>query len=694
MVDILNKFGWTYVSVLYVDSDYGETAAKTVRKLTKDFGICIAVDRVVSDSFQQSDWDLTVSMLLNARNARAVLLIMHISPAIELFKAVKRADAMGVFQWIGSDGVSVGIADLGDSADAAEGILTIRPGFDYAREFNTWFKGLHPAIRSDNPYFMEHWELYFDCSWTNGTGKPTCDEDNRMTEANGFAPMSFATLVIDTTLVFAHALHSLIEERCPGVVGQNVSKCINGSLLLKYLLEVEFQGHIGRVKFDKQGDILAQYDIEQLQNKSSDYKQVAVASWDADVGHVQLVDQNPIIWVTSESVSLETPESVCSKPCGKGEFYLQKELSCCWECRKCRNNEYLVSNQTSCKECPELMWPVESLTSCESVQPEHMRWGDSLAITILTFSIIGIILAAFILAFFIRHNNAKLIKACSRELAYLILTGVFVSYLTAIFFLAKPEDHFCYVEHFGFSLSFAWIYAPLFTRTNRIYRIFASGKKTKKRPPLVSPRSQVIIASLLITIEVIISIITAAVNPPGIEQRMPVKTEKFVELLCKLPIQGIVASLAYNILLVAMCSFYAFKTRKLPDNFNESKFISMCVYTTLVIWLAFIPTYFTTSAAYFRVVLLSVALILNATVVLAFLYAPKVYAIAYVDADTIQINQLNPTTSVSPLAGSSNMTSLQGQGRVAASITVEPRPFTAREATYEHHHDLAVATIS
>ena len=47
-------------------------------------------------------------------------------------------------------------------------------------------------------------------------------------------------------------------------------------------------------------------------------------------------------------------------------------------------------------------------------------------------------------------------------------------------------------------------------------------------------------------------------------------------------------------LLVTICTTYAFKTRKIPENYNESKFIGFTMYTTCIIWLAFIPIWYGT----------------------------------------------------------------------------------------------------
>ncbi|KAG5884332.1 hypothetical protein JTB14_007841 [Gonioctena quinquepunctata] len=80
--------------------------------------------------------------------------------------------------------------------------------------------------------------------------------------------------------------------------------------------------------------------------------------------------------------------------------------------------------------------------------------------------------------------------------------------------------------------------------------------------------------------------------------------------------------------LITTCTVYAVKTRKIPENFNESKFIGFTMYTTCIIWLAFIPIYFGTGNAYeTQLTTLCVATSMNATVALVCLYSPKVYII-------------------------------------------------------------------
>ncbi len=79
-----------------------------------------------------------------------------------------------------------------------------------------------------------------------------------------------------------------------------------------------------------------------------------------------------------------------------------------------------------------------------------------------------------------------------------------------------------------------------------------------------------------------------------------------------------------------VCTVYAVLTRKIPEAFNESKYIGFTMYTTCIIWLAFVPIYFTSSQSNhiaLNLTTMSVAISMSATVTLLCLFTPKVYII-------------------------------------------------------------------
>ena len=117
------------------------------------------------------------------------------------------------------------------------------------------------------------------------------------------------------------------------------------------------------------------------------------------------------------------------------------------------------------------------------------------------------------------------------------------------------------------------------------------------------------------------------------------------ELLCsENPFIGLSVTLAYNLLLLVVTTYFAFRTRKVPQNFNEAKFINLTMYTLCVLWLAFIPTHFITTAlrTSFHTGSLVIAIILSATVTLCCLLVPKVY---FLFSRKKKGSDQNPTTS-------------------------------------------------
>lgn len=141
------------------------------------------------------------------------------------------------------------------------------------------------------------------------------------------------------------------------------------------------------------------------------------------------------------------------------------------------------------------------------------------------------------------------------------------------------------------------------------------------------------ILNKLVSLQTLIIGIWIVLDTPRALTAMPSFSERYVEVTCKLPETGFLVSVVCNLTLVLVCTFYAMKTRKLPDNFNESRFVSFCVYTTIVLWLAFIPTYFTTTKTTLRSLFLAAAMAANSNVILFFLYVPKLYALYYLSTE-------------------------------------------------------------
>lgn len=200
---------------------------------------------------------------------------------------------------------------------------------------------------------------------------------------------------------------------------------------------------------------------------------------------------------------------------------------------------------------------------------------------------------------FIKYVETPVVKAAGRELSFMLLIGCAICYVGALVLLIKPDTVSCILQRFFLGAGFSIIYSALLTKTNRIYRIFNSALKTTQRPAYISPQSQVVIASLLSSLQIAVFIGWIVLEPPGAKTVIPDENHREVVVLkCNCEESSLLISLTYNMFLIIICTIYAVLTRKIPSSFNESKFIGFTMYTTCIVWLSFCPVYFGLKSSY------------------------------------------------------------------------------------------------
>jgi hypothetical protein len=132
----------------------------------------------------------------------------------------------------------------------------------------------------------------------------------------------------------------------------------------------------------------------------------------------------------------------------------------------------------------------------------------------------------------------------------------------------------------------------------------------------------------IVAIQLAVSIAWLIYDPPDVREVYPHPLSAV--LTCKGSGYSLMISLILIIFLVPLCTLYAFKTRKIPENFNEAKYIGFTMYSTCIVFLASIAIYFGTSNDYkVQSSSLCMCLTISATVVLACLFTPKVYLVLF-----------------------------------------------------------------
>ncbi|GAB1294908.1 Metabotropic glutamate receptor 1 [Apodemus speciosus] len=648
MLDIVKRYNWTYVSAVHTEGNYGESGMDAFKELAAQEGLCIAhSDKIYSNAGEKSFDRLLRKLRERLPKARVVVCFCEGMTVRGLLSAMRRLGVVGEFSLIGRETVSNdGWADRDEVIEGyeveANGGITIKLQSPEVRSFDDYFLKLRLDTNTRNPWFPEFWQHRFQCRLPghlleNPNFKKVCtgiwdqslfsklSHSNQTAQRNesleeNYVQDSKMGFVINAIYAMAHGLQNMHHALCPGHVGLcDAMKPIDGRKLLDFLIKSSFVGVSGEeVWFDEKGDAPGRYDIMNLQyTEANRYDYVHVGTWHEGVLNI---DDYKIQMNKSGMV-----RSVCSEPCLKGQIKVIRkgEVSCCWICTACKENEF-VQDEFTCRACDLGWWPNAELTGCEPIPVRYLEWSDIESIIAIAFSCLGILVTLFVTLIFVLYRDTPVVKSSSRELCYIILAGIFLGYVCPFTLIAKPTTTSCYLQRLLVGLSSAMCYSALVTKTNRIARILAGSKKKicTRKPRFMSAWAQVIIASILISVQLTLVVTLIIMEPP-----MPILSYpsiKEVYLICNTSNLGVVAPVGYNGLLIMSCTYYAFKTRNVPANFNEAKYIAFTMYTTCIIWLAFVPIYFGSN---YKIITTCFAVSLSVTVALGCMFTPKMYII-------------------------------------------------------------------
>ncbi|ELU05725.1 hypothetical protein CAPTEDRAFT_141798, partial [Capitella teleta] len=381
------------------------------------------------------------------------------------------------------------------------------------------------------------------------------------------------------------------------------------------------------VEFFDNGDGMISYQISNMQRDNTSaigYKLQVVGLWDK---YTQLldVDLDAIEWPGERR-----PASNCSYPCGVGEAMELHQKRCCWACVRCLDYQYTTTQNgiTLCHNCPPNQWPdQETRTTCMDMESVHIDPTSPMGAALVALATVGIGLSSLVFVLFLQNNRHPLIKASSRELSYCMLAGITLSFIGLFALVVTPTKTICFLCEVTIVVAFTLIYTPLAIKTIRIWRIFEAGRLMTKKPRCVSCSSQMMLTAIFVAAQAVTISVWSVKNPP---KPVAISTGSGNrEIFCNFPFGPFVTCMSLNLLLLLVSAVFAVKARNLPDNFNECRFISFCTLSTILLWVAFLTSYFTTLTV-FRALFLALMVFSNGCIMHGGLFLPKLYAVYFV----------------------------------------------------------------
>ncbi|XP_071984343.1 metabotropic glutamate receptor 2-like [Engystomops pustulosus] len=603
IIDLLIHHGWTYVSVMSSSDVTFSSAMKEFKKEAEQHKVCFATTII---KCKTDDYEDHIKNLQSHPRAHVVVLFVDLLDLDYLLYEVTILNAS--FTWV--IGAPWGLTEkILETYNKAPGrVISVDIQSYPLQRFNEYLQAKMVANASN----FRNQKLFSEDFFIPPTSKKP-----PLTLPKDVQPSPQIMFIVNTVYAIAHALQNMSSSTCPNMSADCVRE--HNDTFMTFLRKTKFTAPFipldveYMVKFDEAGDGPARYNIFSVQEINGHHQYQQIGSWAENL----TLNASQSMWKDNTP-----PESHCGKPCGKhNKKIIDQANPCCWVCIKCHPNEVLMDEFT-CKKCNTGYRFNRDRNSCM----DFIRWGDGLAIGSLCFSGLGILSTIFVGGVLLWNNNTPIVKASGREFCYILLSGVLLLYIMTFIFIAHPSVVICGLRRLGLATSFAICYSALLTKTNRITRIFNSAQKGIAPPRYINLASQLSICLALITCQILGLVIWLIVDPAEVIE-IP-SSDKHITINCKSGDMRILLSLVYNVLLILLCTVYAFKTRKYPENFNEAKCIGFTMYTTCIIWLSSVPVYYVTSDhPKVQVTTLCASISLCGLVILGGLFVPKLYII-------------------------------------------------------------------
>ncbi|XP_056139154.1 extracellular calcium-sensing receptor-like [Lampris incognitus] len=622
LAQLVKHFGWSWVGAINSDSDYGNNGMAIFLAAAQEEGVCVEY----RGKFHRTEPEKLTKVVEMIRKGTARVIVAFLAH-VEMNNLLRQLTIhnvtglqfIGVEAWITADSLVT---------PTSYGVLGGSLGFAVQKANISGFADF--VIR-------ESWDTLFQCKEIDGvnmTANVPCKENGDLMELKNYSDdvgeLRYSGNIYKAIYAVAHSLHSLLK--CTNTNSQGCDKTVTVSpwQVVESLKQVNFTIKNGdKVWFDNTGAAAARYEVVNWQRGPGDSIQFKpVGYYDASLppGWQFVLRNEEIIWPGEKK---ELPVSVCSDSCLPGTYkvYQKGRPVCCYDCVPCAEGE--ISNATdanSCITCPEEYWSSPNRDTCVQKRVEFLAFTEVMGKLLSFFSLFGVLLTLLVSTLFFINKDTPLVKANNSELSFLLLFSLNLCFLCSLTFIGRPSEWSCMLRHTAFGITFVLCISCVLAKTIVVLMAFRAALPGSDVMKWFGPAQQRLSVMAFTLVQVVICILWLTISPPFPFKNMKHYKEKII-LECALgsPI-GFWAVLGYIGLLAMLCFILAFLARKLPDNFNEAKFITFSMLIFCAVWIAFIPAY-VSSPGKLPVAVETFAILSSSYGLLFCIFAPKCFII-------------------------------------------------------------------